>query len=121
MSTFGRKSLVWWDYEDHSREAALRFNHTPTITQLSILEKWYPIGSKCYAHRSWSGNKEFNYEVTGYEKRNTFYDNYVVKIKLALPIDRLNGKIETLNPVRLVISPDDMIKIKRESKLIRIL
>ena len=121
MSWFGRKSLVWWDYEDHSKESALRFNHTNPDKQLEILEKWYPIGSKCYTHRSWSNNKNFNYEIVGYEKRTTFYDNYVVLIQLILEVDMLDRKISHLNPVRLVISPDDIVKIKRGSKLSRIL
>ncbi len=118
MSTFGKKSLIWWNYEDHSRESALRFNHTPTNIQLSILEKWYPIGSKCYIYRSWSGNKKFTYEIIGYDKRNTYCDNHIIKIQT---FDTFDKKIETINPVRLVISPDDIIKIKRESKLNRII
>lgn len=44
MSTFGKKSLGWWNYEDHSKLNVVRYNHTPIELQLSILEKWYPIG-----------------------------------------------------------------------------
>ena len=47
MSTFGRKALIWWDYENRSKQNSIRFNHTPMDIQLSILEKWYPIGSNC--------------------------------------------------------------------------
>ena len=29
MSTFGKKSLIWWNYHDRDRATLLRFNSTP--------------------------------------------------------------------------------------------
>jgi len=44
MSTFGKKALVFWDYDSNEWE---RFSKTPVDIQLQILEKWYPIGYMC--------------------------------------------------------------------------
>ena len=44
MSTFGKKALVFWDYDSNETN---RFSKTPIEIQLQILEKWYPIGWRC--------------------------------------------------------------------------
>ena len=44
MSTFGKKALVFWDYDSDEWK---RFSKTPVDIQLQILEKWYPIGYMC--------------------------------------------------------------------------
>ena len=43
MSTFGKYSLIWWDYTNsHQRDNIIRYNHTTHLLQLKILQKWYP-------------------------------------------------------------------------------
>jgi len=44
MSTFGKKALVYWNYDSNETN---RFSKTPVEIQLKILEKWYPIGYLC--------------------------------------------------------------------------
>jgi len=68
MSTYGRKSLVWWDFDDHSKISAIRYNHTPKEVQLKILQKWYPIGltfTKYYLAGFWNrSSKRSKYIIT---------------------------------------------------------
>ncbi len=45
MSTFGKKSLLKWDYDSVDY---LRWNKTHKDLQLEILKKWYPIGEYFY-------------------------------------------------------------------------
>lgn len=118
MSTFGRKSLIWWDYENRTKENAIRFYHTKMNIQLEILEKWYPIGSKCHIIRPWKGSEKFNYIITGYTKHTNYYS---IKVDPLYP-DKYKSthKKQHLNPVKVMISPDDLKRIKRESKLDRL-
>jgi hypothetical protein len=44
MSTFGKKALVFWNYDSNEWQ---RFSKTPVDIQLQILKKWYPIGWRC--------------------------------------------------------------------------
>lgn len=121
MSTFGRKSLIWWDYENRSKENAIRFYHTPMDIQLEILEKWYPIGSKCHVIRPWKGSEKFNYVISGYTKHTSYYS-----IGVNPSDDDTNWikdpflKKQHLNPTKVLISPNDIKRIKRESKLDRL-
>jgi hypothetical protein len=108
MSTFGRKSLVWWDYENRSKENAIRFNHSPMDIQLSILEKWYPIGTKCnYMFSIHSNITIYPSVISRYEKCSSYYRIVVSQ----------RGIESSASPFKLKISPDDIKRIKRESKL----
>lgn len=68
MSTFGKKALAWWDYQDKSRDSVRRYNFTPDDMQLQILEKWYPIGFK-FKENGYLLNGVKMWEVVDY-KRN---------------------------------------------------
>ena len=118
MSTFGRKSLIWCDYENRTKEYAIRFYHTPMDIQLEILEKWYPIGSKCHVIRPWKGSEKFDYVITGYSKHTSYYS---IKVDpLPQSTNHPNLKKQHLNPVKVLIYPNDLKCIKRESKLGRL-
>jgi len=69
MSTFGRKALVWWDYENHSKENALRYTHTKPEIQLLILQNWYPIGMPFQNVTNWGTTKAI-YEIRDYKQNN---------------------------------------------------
>ena len=48
MSTYGKKALTHWNYEEKSSQDEMyRFNSTPHNIQKEILKKWYPIGFTC--------------------------------------------------------------------------
>lgn len=124
MSTFGRKSLVWWDYDNRSKENAMRFNHTPMNIQLSILEKWYPIGSNCnyifYSQTVLSKINKYPSVILRYEKSSSFY-RIVSQISQNGVIGNKVDILErSVSPFKIVLSPDDIKQIKRESKLSRL-
>lgn len=119
MSTFGNKSLIWWDYHTypksgrHDRAALLRFNSTPKDIQLKILEKWYPVGMKVGL-----GDGRYNYEIVEYIEKLNFWN---VKVSLKSEGILLNNMISERNPLGLYPSPDWEKQIKRQSKLDRLL
>jgi hypothetical protein len=119
MSTFGRKSLIWWNYENRTKENAIRFYHTPMDIQLEILEKWYPIGSKCHVIRPWKGSEKFNYVISGYTKHTSYYSIGVDPLESEVP-DHPSLKKQHLNPIKVLIYPNELKRIKRESKLGRL-
>jgi hypothetical protein len=112
MSTFGKKALSYWDYDDNSKKNVMRFNHTNSELQLEILKKWYPIGCRC---RKRSSDMSYSWEIIGYDI--TIGGYYVIKVK---NVDN-NNYFYTLESsfitLRTEISPDDIKIIKRESKL----
>lgn len=113
MSTFGKKSLVWWDYDNHSKENATRFNHTPEEMQLKILEKWYPIGMrfKKDTHSS-------IYKIEGYVK---LYYGWTVAFEPVVTTKYLYTSSKNINPVFIIPEQECIIPLKRESKLEKIL
>jgi hypothetical protein len=122
MSTFGRKALIWWDYENRSKQNSIRFNHTPMDIQLSILEKWYPIGSNCnyifYSQTNLSKINKYPSVILRYERCSSFYR---IVISQNGVIDNKVGILErSVSPFKILISPDDIKRIKRESKLSRL-
>ena len=68
MSTFGNKSLIWWNYHTRDRDALLRFNSTSKDLQLKILEKWYPIDMMVGL-----GDDRYKYKIVKYVEHLTFY------------------------------------------------
>jgi hypothetical protein len=121
VSTFGKKSLIWWDYENRTKEYAIRFNHTPMDIQLEILTKWFPIGSKCDIYREYrrvNFDNKFNRVITGYTKHTCYFtirvevDDYSTGAKFT--------QVKNINPFNIILHPNDVKKIKRESKLDRL-
>jgi len=111
MSTFGKKSLVWWDYKNHQRDNVLRFTSTPKPLQLKILEKWYPIGMIMSEpiYRS-----IVKYRIVGYEETISHY---------TLKLERLDETKYITSKHTLMIEPLDgeIIQLKREYKINKLL
>jgi len=105
MSTFGKKSLGWWNYEDHSKLNVVRYNHTPIELQLSILEKWYPIG--LLFRKSYTSARI--YKIIGYKQISNIW---------LIEYD-LSGVIfdSLVNPVLIIPLSEHIITIKRNNKL----
>jgi len=121
MSTFGRKALVWWDYEDNSKQNVMRFNHTDLDIQLKILEKWYPIGARCrekekFTYRTPRPDGGYDWEIIGYSK--TVGGWYTLEVKWVN--DMSINRESTIIPLRAEINPEDIKRIKREAKLSRL-
>ena len=118
MSTFGKKSLNWWDYDDNSQ--SLRFNHTDLEIQLEILKKWYPVGSLCREKERINYRTlrapGWSWEITGYTKAIGGY--YVIDVKwVGGENDIMYNRKSSFNIFRTELSPDDIKRIKREAKL----
>ena len=123
MSTFGRKALVWWDYEDNSKQNVMRFNHTDLDIQLKILEKWYPIGLRCREKEKFNyrtpRSPQYTWEITGYAKSVGGY--YVIKVKwVGGENDIMYNRKTTFTTLRTEINPEDIRRIKREAKLAKL-
>jgi len=122
MSTFGKKALVWWNYEDHKDLG--RFNNTPSDIQLSILEKWYPIGFRCHARTNYYGKwgvTSSTYTIDSYVETLAGY-RVVVRLQMDTP-DTPYAKVpdDKKHPMMLCPTDDYRQMIKRNSKLNRIL
>jgi hypothetical protein len=112
VSTFGKKSLVWWDYNDRERESLRRFNLTPKPLQLQILEKWYPVGMLCGLQ---SGKS--NYKNLEYVEHTTWYS---VRVELISEGSLLNGMRNLKNPLSLYPESTYEKQIKRSQKIDRL-
>jgi hypothetical protein len=117
MSTFGKKALIWWDYDVCKQEKPdlNRFNNSPENIQLSILEKYYPIGMECKVWRNmWNVEEsKINYFIRNYEKLQAGY-----RLRLST-----SGIVmsDTYHPMRVCPTDNWRTMLKRESKLDRIL
>ena len=123
MSTFGKKSLIWWDYENRSKENAIRFNHSPMDIQLEILTKWFPVGSRCHLIRPWDSKVKHDYKIIGYTKHTCYYSIEVESIKRdksTTIAGFISKHKKTINPTNIILSSNDLKRIKRESKLDRL-
>ena len=121
MSTFGRKALVWWDYDDHSKGNAIRYLHTPLDLQLKILEKWYPLGLRFKKDKGWGPLHQDNtiYEIIGYQQFQTFWG---INAKIIEGRSSVYFKSDDfINPVTILVEEDSVKTIRREYKLERIL
>lgn len=122
MSTFGKKALVWWDYEDHSKINAVRYLHTPLDLQLKIIEKWYPIGLRFRRDKGWGPlHKDSTiYEIIGYQQFQTFWG---INSRIIEGRDYIlrTPQGSFINPVTILVEEDSVRTIKREYKLERIL
>jgi len=74
MSTYGKKALIYWNYEEKKAgEELQRFDRTPHDLQEEILKKWYPIGmefEKTSAFQRLKGGNEYygRYTIVKYVK-----------------------------------------------------
>ena len=113
MSTFGRKALVWWNYDIKSRKEFVRFNHTPKDIQLSILEKWYPVGLEVclYKPLSMPPTTSKTYTIDGYVDTLGGY-------RISVIYDSVSSTHHPMN-----VSPTDEYRkmINRDNKLKEIL
>jgi len=116
MSTFGKKSLLWWDYQkSHSRENVIRYNHTPEALQLQILEKWYPIGMQV------SVDSKYIYRIVSYVQ-STWDNIFFLKLEiLNEPPNRFVQREITKHPLQIKPLESEIIGLKRDIKLNKIL
>jgi len=69
MSTYGKKALAYWNYEEkNSQDELQRFNSTPHNIQEEILKKWFPIGME--VEKTSKGANEYygRYTIAKYVK-----------------------------------------------------
>ena len=107
MSTYGKKSLNWWNYEYASGDL-LRYNKTDKDFQLQILEKWYPIGMKCSKRSSYAYS--FLGDLTVIRYVETLY-NWEVQV-----LDTKNYTSQ-VNPCLLIPKEDWLKAFLREKRL----
>ncbi len=119
MSTFGKKALVWWDYEDHKDLG--RFNNTPKDIQLSILEKWYPIGFRCHVRTNSYGKWGVTSSVYIVNSYVATLGGYRVVIRLEQSDPVIKFPDENRHPMMIYPTNEYRQMIKRNSKLNRIL
>lgn len=117
MSTFGKKAISWWDYENHSKDNVTRWLHTPKDVQLKILEKWFPIGIKVNKWiEIWGRYEKSEYKIIGYSEQVWGY---------SLRVENNNQLVST-DPKSIIptlVKPTDefLYKIKREIKIKKII
>jgi hypothetical protein len=121
MSYFGKKSLSWWDYHNHTDENAIRFLHTNPDLQLQILKKWYPIGTRVHAYTFQNITMRVNYKISDHTLLMCgMYQVEISRIDFKNFIS-LELAHKTVNPVKLIIDKTFEQEIIREHKLSRIL
>jgi hypothetical protein len=114
MSTFGKKALVFWDYDSNETN---RFSKTPIEIQLHILEKWYPIGWRCkfFAPTYLS---HIEYEIKDYILHVGGFYTVLIEPKITEGYSPTTLK-SGYNPLRLDLLNKQILR--REYKLERIL
>jgi hypothetical protein len=117
MSYFGKKALVWWDYENHTKENVTRFNHSNLEIQHQILEKWYPKGMLFKRE-----NDSTTYRINEYVKGLV---GWLIEYKPVDEFEKVKFSISQSSNVihPLIIFPlnESILPIKRSSKLNRLL
>ena len=108
MSTYGKKAMVYWEYEEkNTQEELYRFNHTTHNIQEEIIKRWYPIGLTCQQYSKVSKKYYGSYRLIGYVKMA-----YGWRVEV---VDK-NGYINTLHPG--VLRPDkEWIREEKLNKL----
>jgi hypothetical protein len=109
MSTFGKKALIWWDYNSNGDKLTnQRFINTDIDLQLKILEKWYPIGTKV---QKWNWLlKRYSGDVWTIKKYEMFNNHW----RLSLIKDSYS---DYLIPTICQPTPEEINRIIREIKL----
>ena len=117
MSYFGKKSLIWWDYEDHSKHNALRYIHSELSLQYKVLSKWYPRGLLFTKF-----NDDRVYRIVDYiENQSCWFIVYEPTEQTDKLVHKLNNFNNTANPVLINPLSESILPLKRGSKLDRIL
>lgn len=113
MSYFGKKSLIWWDYYDHSKSQFIKFNNSDKKVQLAILEKWYPIGApfKLLNGAAIKHNKNFFIEDYKLNQNGTYNIIYIDNFK----------NFKEKNPILIEMDENFIKSIKRQYKIEKIL
>lgn len=111
MSTFGKKSLAWWNYHDHSRDNVRRYILSDKDMQLEILKKWYPIGFKVQEHA-------FSRVLTvvGYIENMAYWN-----LKLESDDNFLFNQTHIKHPLSVTPVRASELELKRQIKLEKIL
>ena len=116
MSTFGKKAINWWVYDNHSRENMIRWNHTPKDVQLKILERWFPIGIRVRRYSNYNSRyMKTEYKVIGHIESLSGWKLQVDTTKRLHATD-----LPDIIPVMVKPIDEDYYKIKREVKLDKI-
>ena len=90
MSTYGKKSMAYWEYEEKkAQEELYRFNSTTHNIQEEILKRWYPIGFTCQQYSKVSKKYYGSYKVIRYTKMAYGWRVEVIDEK---------GYIDTIHP-----------------------
>jgi len=116
MSTFGKKSLVWWNYNTNGDKLTnKRFINTDTYLQLQILEKWYPVGTKVYI---WNGlikkYSSHTWTIEKYEIVNGYWNIWIFSET------KYDNYHKTISPIFCLPIPEERKKIIRDFKLNKI-
>jgi hypothetical protein len=115
MSTFGKKSLVWWDYQNsHSRDNVIRYNHTPVELQLEILSKWYPIGMQVKV------DSRYLYKIVDYVEVN-MANVWYLKLEVIDPTHRFVLDVITKHPLQIKPLDGEITQLRRDIKINRLL
>ncbi len=113
MSTFGKKSLISWDYHSYDRDEVIRYHHTDKSLQIKILETWYPIGLMC----SFRDNN-YIYRITEYKQ---FIHSWELVLKRINPDGTLDMMEINRTPLSVLPHPDFEKMLKRDKKINKIL
>lgn len=110
MSTFGKKALIWWDYNSNGDKLTnQRFINTDIDLQLKILEKWYPIGTKV---QKWNWLlKRYSGDVWTIEKYEMFNNHW------RLSLINKNNYSDYSIPTMCQPTTEEINRIIREIKL----
>ncbi len=122
MSTFGKKSLCWWDYDNHSRENAVRYSHTPKELQLKILEMWYPVGATfkiTTKHTHYTIISDL-FEIKSYVEQNGTWCIDYEHVDIGKRVARFRT-ITPINPVYIAMESETLVPLKRGFRLDKLL
>jgi len=122
MSTFGKKSLCWWDYSDHSKENAIRYQHTPNDLQLKILEMWYPVGARFKISTKYSNYTIVSdlFEIKSYVEHLGSWSIDYQHVDIGKRVARFRT-ITPINPVYIAMEPETLVPLKRGFRLDKLL
>jgi hypothetical protein len=113
VSTFGKKSLVWWNYDNSGDKLTnKRFINTSVDLQLRILEKWYPLGTKVYIW-NWL-NERYNGDIWVIEKYEMLNGYWNICIFSETKYSKYH---KTILPTICLPLPEEIKRIIRDIKL----
>ena len=117
MSTFGKKALNYWNYNLTDTK---RWNATPKDLQMTLLQKWYPVGMKCHMLHKLNGEFQadftISWEVSGYTEMLWGWSLKLRKVDDILRADSVNY-FYNKHPLLVVQTKED-IRNKKLEKLV---